>query len=663
MSLNGKLIEYFDHGRVFCAFVLEDSSNRLRLINQNGKEVKLPAARVLCRSSQTHPVDLSREELMQRLRSADDIRKGLMTEVNPEEIWELAQDTPDTGFDVSFLAELSFGETAEDDHNAAFLRCIFVDKLFFKYKEGKIIAHSKEVVEQLRLQQEKERQKEALLENGARGMRSLWEGKNPGEWPEKEKCIDLVRDYYLFANDAPESALGRELLKKAELTRPHDPYHFLIKAGVWDRNENIPLLRYEMPQEFSEEALAQAGSLHVPDVDHLIAEGRRDFRELPLLTIDGSQTKDYDDALHILKKGENFEVGIHIADVAHYVKPGSPLYQEALQRVTSLYFPDAMVPMLPPEISEDLCSLIAGRERLALSYLVMLSPEGEVLDFSIVRSVVTVKRQLTYVESDLSIEKDEELRSLFQLGQKLLKKRIDDGAVLLPIPDVLIQIDADEEISVSLSPVDTPSRSLVAEFMVLANTLAARFIADREAPGLFRSQQPPGQRLVQGLEKDLFVNFRQRKHLAPGKLLTVPKHHSGVGVAQYTTVTSPIRRLLDLVMQHQLNHLVQRETLPFAVRDLNDVAAAIMTRQSKANLVRQLRRRHWLLKCIEKKKNERFDALILGKGPKRVNVVLTDFLLEGDLQANQAITARPGDMVSVGISRVSALDNVLRLEW
>ena len=663
MSLNGKLIEYFDHGRVFCAFVLEDSGNRLRLINQNGKEVKLPAARVLCRSSQTHPVDLSREELMQRLRSADDIRKGLMTDVNPEEIWELAQDTPDTGFDVSFLAELSFGETAEDDHNAAFLRCIFVDKLFFKYKEGKIIAHSKEVVEQLRLQQEKERQKEALLENGARGMRSLWEGKNPGEWPEKEKCIDLVRDYYLFANDATESALGRELLKKAELTRPHDPYHFLIKAGVWDRNENIPLLRYEMPQEFSEEALAQAGSLHVPDVDHLIAEGRRDFRELPLLTIDGSQTKDYDDALHILKKGENFEVGIHIADVAHYVKPGSPLYQEALQRVTSLYFPDAMVPMLPPEISEDLCSLIAGRERLALSYLVMLSPEGEVLDFSIVRSVVTVKRQLTYVESDLSIEKDEELRSLFQLGQKLLKKRIDDGAVLLPIPDVLIQIDADEEISVSLSPVDTPSRSLVAEFMVLANTLAARFIADREAPGLFRSQQPPGQRLVQGLEKDLFVNFRQRKHLAPGKLLTVPKHHSGVGVAQYTTVTSPIRRLLDLVMQHQLNHLAQRETLPFAVRDLNDVAAAIMTRQSKANLVRQLRRRHWLLKCIEKKKNERFDALILGKGPKRVNVVLTDFLLEGDLQANQAITARPGDMVSVGISRVSALDNVLRLEW
>ena len=663
MSLNGKLIEYFDHGRVFCAFVLEDSGNRLRLINQNGKEVKLPAARVLCRSSQTHPVDLSREELMQRLRSADDIRKGLMTDVNPEEIWELAQDTPDTGFDVSFLAELSFGETAEDDHNAAFLRCIFVDKLFFKYKEGKIIAHSKEVVEQLRLQQEKERQKEALLENGARGMRSLWEGKNPGEWPEKEKCIDLVRDYYLFANDATESALGRELLKKAELTRPHDPYHFLIKAGVWDRNENIPLLRYEMPQEFSEEALAQAGSLHVPDVDHLIAEGRRDFRELPLLTIDGSQTKDYDDALHILKKGENFEVGIHIADVAHYVKPGSPLYQEALQRVTSLYFPDAMVPMLPPEISEDLCSLIAGRERLALSYLVMLSPEGEVLDFSIVRSVVTVKRQLTYVESDLSIEKDEELRSLFQLGQKLLKKRIDDGAVLLPIPDVIIQIDADEEISVSLSPVDTPSRSLVAEFMVLANTLAARFIADREAPGLFRSQQPPGQRLVQGLEKDLFVNFRQRKHLAPGKLLTVPKHHSGVGVAQYTTVTSPIRRLLDLVMQHQLNHLAQRETLPFAVRDLNDVAAAIMTRQSKANLVRQLRRRHWLLKCIEKKKNERFDALILGKGPKRVNVVLTDFLLEGDLQANQAITARPGDMVSVGISRVSALDNVLRLEW
>ena len=156
MVFQRKLIEYFDHGRILCAFVLEDTGKRLRLLNQNGREVSLPPSRVLIRSSQTYPVDLSREDMQRNLRSADERRKALMEQVRLEEIWELAGEQADTFFETQFLAELCFGEEAGDNHNAAFLRCIFADKLFFKYKEEKILVHSREVVEQLRTQQEKE---------------------------------------------------------------------------------------------------------------------------------------------------------------------------------------------------------------------------------------------------------------------------------------------------------------------------------------------------------------------------------------------------------------------------------------------------------------------------------------------------------------------------
>lgn len=660
--MHGKLIEYIDHGKFICAFVLAETGKRLRLLNQNGREINLAAARIIHHSTSTVPVDGVRDDLCKILKNSDKKRKHLSNSIQLEEIWELTSTENDLTFEPQFLAELCFGDEATDNHVASLLRAVFADHLFFKYKNGKIIAHTPEIVAQLQIRKAKERARQNLLNSGAQALRQLQNNEQISDWPERDLCLTLLQNYYLYGSEAAESSIARELLKKAGLTGSHDIFHLLVKAGIWHKNENTTVLQYELPVTFSQKVLTASNAAEA-DAHSLYADNRRDLRDLPLFTIDGESTHDYDDALHIEKRGDNYLVGIHIADVAHYVKPDTLLFKEAIKRVTSLYFPDHMIPMLPPKISEGVCSLIADKDRAAMSFMVLLTADGKIIEFEIIKSMVTVKQRLTYAEAGELIKQDDNLQILANLSQQLQQRRIDNGAVLLPIPDVNIVIDQQEAVQVNLTDVDMPARTLVAEFMLLANMIAAEYLATQQVPGLFRSQEEPHQRFVYGFEKDIFLNFKQRKQLKPGNLWTTPQFHSGVGAMQYTTVTSPIRRLVDLLMQHQLHGLLSGKGALFDEKELQDLAAVITKTQGRAGQVQRLRQRYWLLKYLVPKVGTKVQALVLNQGPRRINIVLTDCLLEGDLMPNQAVNTQPGDTVMVKIAKVNPLDSLLRLEW
>ena len=668
MAASGNIVEYVEQGKFICAVVLDAAASRLKVFNQNGRELNLPGARVVHSSNASQLSGLSREEQRRRLQETDQRRRELTGQVETEMVWQLAAAEPDQLFTPLFLAELNFGGSADDDQVAAFLRAVFLDRIYFKYKDGKVMAHPAEVVEQLLARREKERRREALLAAGAEKLKEIFiGGKSPAEvasqWPEQEHCLELLRDYYLYANEAEESELARELLKRSGLTRPHDVYHLLVKTGIWRADENVPLLRARMPVAFSPAELAEAEARAEPAADELLSVGRVDLRELPVLTIDGAATRDLDDALHLERRGENFRVGIHIADVAHFVKPGSALFAAAVERGTSLYFPEGQVPMLPPRLSEDLCSLVVGKPRPTMSFLVTLTPAGDIVDSKIVAGVVEVKRRLDYEQVEELLASDRDLQDLLALSHALRRRRLEAGALLLPIPDVNIRLDGQGEPRVTLEDVDLPARLLVSEMMVLANMLAAEYVAQQQVPGLFRAQDDPHQRLVQGYDQDIFTIWRQRKQLKPGQLITRAKRHSGVGAASYTTITSPIRRLLDLVMQHQLYALRAAEGARFAEPDMLDFIAAITTTQSKVNQVRRDRQRYWLLRYLAKKEGGRVDALVVAGGPRRVTVVLTDCLLEADLPPGRGLNIQPGEVVPIKIIKVDPLDGLLRVEW
>ncbi len=669
MIPRGSIIEYLDNGKFICALVLEGGDKRVRLLNQNGRELKLPAARVVIGSRRSHSLDTGREALIALLRESAARRREIAKKINVEEVWEIVCEEPDSDYGVDFLAELCFGDDISDDQRAAFMRAVFADRLFFKYRKGTITVHSPEKVEILRLQREKERQRQELLQAGAAALVEIMDGGEAAaeSRPQLDFCLQAIRDFYLFGSEAAEADLARELLKKAGLNRPHDAYHLLVRAGIWKADENLALARADIPVEFSSAAKKQTAAI-VAAAGEKLRElsddpGRLDFSDREIITIDGAMTRDYDDALHVehLDNG-GLRVGIHIADVCEYVKPDDPLFAEAAARATSIYFPEGQLSMLPPELSQDICSLVKDQLRPAISFLVDLDSEARVTASTITPSLIRVRRRLSYSEADRLIAVDGDLAALDRLAKKLRARRLDNGALLLPFPDVVFHID-DSGVEVSLSPSDTASRVLIAELMILANTLAARYLSDREAPGLFRSQPPPKKRLVFGDDTSLLLNSQQRKRLSRGELSTRCRHHSGLGVGGYTTVTSPIRRFLDLVVLHQINSMIRGRGILFSLEQCRDFAAMISQNLGRAAAVKQQRHRYWLLRYLEGKVGKSVKALVINRGPRRINLLLTDCLLDVDLPVNPARPVVPGDEVLIRVERADALDNTLRVGW
>jgi len=666
MIVTGKLIEYLDNGKFICALVTESQPKRMRLINQNGRELNLPESRVIHCSTENHPTELGREVITRHLKDTTEKRGALMALIDLEEIWELTAEDGGTSFSPMFLTELIFGSEATDDTISAFLRCVFEDKLFFKYKEGRILANSPEKVEQLQHQLAKEAKRAELIREGARAVAQIVEtNPSPMELDALQmELLSIIRDFYLFGNEATDADIAKNILQSAGLHKIHDPYHLLVKAGFWGTNENIPLLRNELPVNFSLAARQQAELILQRGQSELFNDpGRMDLTHLAPITIDGPTTLDFDDALTIEEQDGNYLVGIHISDVAHYVRPGDQLFAEAMRRGTSIYFPEGQVPMLPRHLSQGICSLIQDETRAAFSFMILLSPEAEVLRVRINPSIIRVKRRLTYDEVDKMLATDKEIQLLDMLRQKLRARRLAGGALLLPFPDVNVFIDHHGKVHVSLAKSDTPARTIVSEMMILANSEAAKYVADRMVPGIYRSQPPLQRRIVHGEDDNLFQNTLQRKNMSRGELSTTAKPHSGLGVSHYSTVTSPIRRLLDLVMQHQLNSIVRRQEPCFTEEMCKDFTSVLSRTLTTANNVRHQRQRYWLLKFLADRQGQYLDALVIQAGPKRVNLLLTDILMDIDLPTSGNKAIAPNTIVKIRVVKSDPLDNIVRFDW
>jgi exoribonuclease-2 len=670
MTSLGSIVEYLDSGRFMCGLVLQDSNNRLRLLNQNGREMNLPASRVITVSKSKHLNASTREDRVALLKRAAEQRAALTHSIPLEEIWQLASEEGQASFPADFLAELSFGGDLTDDQAAAFLRAVFEDRLFFKYKNGNTInVHSPEQVELLRLQRQKEEEREELLRLGAINLQALMHGcqVTAQQWPDRDRILSWLADFVLFGHEAEgiDCEGVRQLLKRAGLNRlPHDPYTVLVQAGVWQADENLALLQTDQPVDFSPELLERASRIQEPSAEDLLADPKRkDFRHLNIFTIDGSATRDYDDALHVEVLEDGVLVGIHVSDVSYFISPKDPLFAESMERATSLYFPEGQIPMMPRELSQGVFSLIKDRVRPAMTFLAKISPEGAILNTRIVPSVIQVKRQLSYSEADRLVEEDEDLRLLNRIQEQLRQQRAEQGALMLSFPDVNMYLDNNGKVSIHLSPSDTPARNLVAECMILANNIAAEYLAAHEAPGLFRSQAPPKKRLISGVRNSLQDIACQRRYLARGELTAHPKPHSGLGLNCYTTVTSPIRRFLDTAMQLQLSHIVYGKGILFSADECKNLVGVIQQKLSRANKVRQYRHRYWILRFLEEQIGELLPALVVGRSAKGVNVLLMTCLFDAELPYNPSFPVEPGDMIKVRVTKADALDNTLRIDW
>jgi ribonuclease R len=274
----------------------------------------------------------------------------------------------------------------------------------------------------------------------------------------------------------------------------------------------ILIRAHHIPHRFPEDVLAQARSIPGPIPPEEMAR-RQDFRDLDIVTIDGETARDFDDAVWVERlAGGCFLLQVHIADVSHYVPPGSPIDREAARRGTSVYFPDRAVPMLPVELSTDQCSLRPNEDRLVLSALLEIDPKGDVIAQRFVRGVIRSAERMTYTAVHGALEGDAALRNRYarlvgrfelmrELALILNRKRIRRGSIDFDLPEPLLEFgEFGEMTGVTRAPRNIAHR-IIEEFMLAANEAVASHLEAAGAPTLFRIHERPDPKRVAEFEE------------------------------------------------------------------------------------------------------------------------------------------------------------------
>jgi ribonuclease R len=273
----------------------------------------------------------------------------------------------------------------------------------------------------------------------------------------------------------------------------------------------IMIRKHQLPRIFPDNVLAEARA--VAHLDPEEAASRRDFRSLPIVTIDGETARDFDDAVLVTERpGGGYELQVHIADVAEYVCAGTDLDLEARLRGTSVYFPDRAIPMLPQELSTGICSLRPGEDRLVLSCLMQLDSGGRIESYEIVESVIRSAARMTYTEVHAILENDAETRARyaalvpnFELMHKLAvlmnQRREQRGSIDFDLPEPVIEFDEQGQMRGVTKSERTWANRLIEEFMLAANECVATWLEDMGMPSLYRIHEKPEPRRVVQFEE------------------------------------------------------------------------------------------------------------------------------------------------------------------
>lgn len=354
--------------------------------------------------------------------------------------------------------------------------------------------------------------------------------------------------------------------------------------------------------EFDEDVKREAKRIAAAGVWPEDYKNRLDLRELPIFTIDSAESKDLDDAISIEKTENGYKLGVHIADVSHYVKGNSPLDKSALERGTSIYYADKVIPMLPKELSNGICSLNPNEDRLTFSAIMNITKDGELKDFKFAKSVIRSRVKGIYAEINTILdntataeikEKYSELLESIAVMNELADIRIENrkkrGAPEIETSESKIILN-DDHICVDIMPrTRGKSEMIIEEFMLLANESAAKLAAEKEIPFVYRIHEQPAEEKIETLKESLnrlgveiphfssvkpahmaqilenakgkecypVVNMITLRSMAKAKYEVDPVGHFGLALDDYAHFTSPIRRYPDLAIHRILSDVVE----------------------------------------------------------------------------------------------------------
>jgi len=583
-----------------------------------------------------------------------------------EVAWEILSETGEST-NPAEMAMLLFSEKTAPLCYAAY--CLLSDdKLYFKQKSDRYEPRPANQVAELRHQIGMEAQRQREWESYLERIQQTLSGEAV-EWQSSDRArLDAIERFATLGDEANHRTPALETLaalKRSET--PESAFQLLIDLGLWSPHENLSLRRSQIPTHFSTKVLEVLHHrLEFPPVDS--NADRLDLTHLKVYTIDDESTREIDDglSLEILPDGQQ-RLWIHIADPTRWLTPGDDLDLEARRRVTTLYLPTGMISMFPSELATGPMSLNQGEVCCALSFAVILDESGGVQDFSIHTSLIKATYRLTYDDVDemlqWGVQAESELETIARWAKRREQWRQSQGAISIHMPESSIKVNGDGDVNVYVLE-DSISRQLVAEMMILAGEVAARYGQKHGLPVPFRAQPqpelPPEGELLQ-LPAGPVRSCAIRRCMPRSELSITPARHASLGLDTYTQVTSPIRRYSDLLTHFQIKAHLRGADLPFSPDEVKDLMLTIASTVQEATLVERQTNRYWSLEFLRRNSSEVWQALMLRWLREHENlglVLLEDLGLEIAMRFNRQI--EPGDRLNLKVSHVDPKQDVIQ---
>ncbi len=431
---------------------------------------------------------------------------------------------------------------------------------------------------------------------------------------------------------------------------------------------SILTVKHQIRENWTQNALDEAAAF--PDITMVREpEDREDLREELVITVDPEDARDYDDGLSLEMNSDGFLLGVHIADVSHFVQPGSAIDKEAYLRGTSVYLPERAIHMLPERLAADLCSLRPDLDRLAVTVWIRFSPDGERLDSRCCESVIRSKARLTYADFQRFINNTDDstepvsvlCRNLNRLFLILQKQRVSRGVLDLDIPETHYHFDSDGRISAITRKARGNAEQAIEEFMIAANIVVAEKLDTLGLPHIKRHHEPPDLSTIQELKTNLtrlgiippsnplnpdqvramlssiesdavrsVASYLILRSMKRAVYTTQNSGHYGLALDQYTQFTSPIRRYPDLLVHRSLKHAMHPESEwnPDA-SELESMSKWLCERERKAQETEWEAQKLQKIRFIQPRIGDVFEASVTHIEEFGVFVELDDPFVEG----------------------------------
>jgi exoribonuclease II len=568
-----------------------------------------------------HPRDITYEVSGITCKQPAEINK-FSTEVAPnidpdslEVAWEMLVEEGGT-VDPPTLADLLYSDRTPILCYAAHV-LLSDDKIYFKNKkEDKYEARSRAQVTELQhqatIKEQKEREQQGFIDR----VQAQLAGTSV-EWEDTDRQRLEVLEKYVLNPDAPPQKLGEYLTALNRSQTQQAVFSLLVELGWWSIHENIHLRRSQTPVHFSPQMQTVAHELLTnPPVD-LDLSHRVDLTHHKVYTIDDESTQEIDDglSLEVLPDGRH-KLWIHIADPTRLLSPEDRFDLEARKRSVTIYLPTGMIPMFPPELATGPMSLRQGQKCCAISFGVILDPTGAVAEYEITTSTIEPTYRLTYEDVEemlqLGIPGEREIETIAKASKLRTQWRLSQGSININMPESTVKVHGDE-VSIELIE-DNRARKLVAEMMILAGEVAAKYGQDHGLPLPYRGQPqpelPPEEELILipvGPARSCAV----RRCMPRSEMSTSPSRHAGLGLNTYSQVTSPIRRYTDLISHFQIKAHLRGDELPFTIERLQEIMLGLGTNIYEANMVERQTNRYWTLEYFNRSTEPEWDAIFL----------------------------------------------------